>query len=165
MKKLLLAMCLMSSAALAEDKTFLTPKDDPALAQAMTEAQATLLTFLQHVTDTRGIGREGAALKVGFATKDAEHPVEYIWMSPFIFLPDGKVAGLALNAGQYATEVQANKTSTFEKTQIVDWGWRPGDGKAWGEYTTRAIFAAEKADAKALLGVPFSDTPLPPDWR
>ena len=159
MKKLLLALCLWSSAALAE-----TPAD-PAMTQAVSAAQSTLMTFLQHVVDTRGIGPSSAGLNVAVETGDATHPVENIWVSPFIILPDGKVAGLALNSGDYAKTVEANKTITFTKAQIVDWSWRPGDGKVWGEYTTRVHFAAKGLNAKEKLGVDFSDPIVPPDWN
>lgn len=162
MKALLLAALLATPVA-AQD-TFTTKADDPALVAAMEEARASLPLFLQNTVDPRGIGPSGAALKVAFPTEDAEHPVEYIWVSPFIFLPDGRLAGLSTAAGQFA-KVEQDKTTTFTRDQIVDWSWRPGDGKAWGDYTTRVVFAAEKADPKALMGVDFSDPVVPPEWK
>lgn len=38
------------------------------------------------------------AQRVAVQTGDAAHPVENIWVSS-VFLPDGKVAGLAVHAG------------------------------------------------------------------
>lgn len=160
MKRLILALCLTASAALAEGEV-----PDAEMAAAVTAAQSTLMTFLQNVVDPRGIAPPSAGLNVAVQTGDAAHPVENIWVSPFVFLPDGKVAGLAVHAGTWAKEVQADKTLTFTRDQIVDWSWRPGDGKVWGEYTTRAHFAAKGLDAKENLGAEFSPTPLPPEWN
>lgn len=164
MIRTLFALMLGASAAVAEETIFYMPSGDPAMAAAMEEARASLPLFLKNVLDQRGIGPTGAALKVAFQTEDAAHPVEYIWVSPFLFLPDGRMAGLSTNAGQYA-DVKADQTTTFARDQVVDWSWRPGDGKAWGDYTTRVVFAAQKADAKALMGVDFSDPIVPPDWK
>lgn len=163
MRGLLLALLLAAAPAAAEE-TFTTKADDPALSKAIEEARATLPLFLQNTVDPRGIGPASAALKVAFPTEDAAHPVETIWVSPFVLLPDGRLAGVSTAAGQYA-KVEKDKTTTFARDQIVDWSWRPGDGKAWGDYTTRVVFAAEKADPKALMGVDFSDPIVPPSWK
>ncbi|MCW1920612.1 DUF2314 domain-containing protein [Rhodobacter sp. KR11] len=164
MKALLLTL-MLSSAALAEETTFAVDPSDPALQAATQEALTTLPTFLEQVVGPRGVAKDGAAIKACFQTGDTAHPSECFWFAPFILLPDGKIAGMSMNAGVYAKEIKADQALNFDRTQVADWGWRPGDGKAWGEYTTRAIFAAEELDAAALLGLPFSDTPLPPEWK
>ena len=164
MKPLLLSL-LLSSAAWAEDAPLAIDSTDPALQAATQEALATLPAFLEQVVGPRGVAKDGAAIKACFETSDSEHPSECVWFAPFILLPDGKIAGMSMNAGVHATEIKADQPVNFDRTQVSDWGWRPGDGKAWGEYTTRAIFAAQGLDPQSLLGLPFSESPLPPDWN
>ncbi|NBZ87091.1 DUF2314 domain-containing protein [Stagnihabitans tardus] len=167
MKRFAIALSLLAwtSAAQAEEKIFAMASDDPAMMAATEEALATLPVFMDHVIGPRGIAKEGAVLKACVETGDAEHPSECFWFSPFLLLPDGKIAGMSLNEGVYTDKVKADAPFAFGREQVIDWGWRPGDGKAWGEYTTRVIFEAQGADAEALLGLPFSETPLPPEWK
>ena len=100
-----LLLILSLGAARAEDPLFFTSLGDPQMASAIAAARAGLDLFLDHALDKDGISGDGSFIKAGIPTPGQDIREEYFWFSPFRALPDGRFAGLSLNDGIYAPQI------------------------------------------------------------
>ena len=117
----------------ARDEIATAADNDPSMAAAMRNAQATLADFLK-VAAALKPGTQGFSLKV--AVREGEH-VEYFWISPFAN-NGGQFSGEINNTPRVVHSVKFGQTITFAQSDIVDWLYIE-DGMMRGNYTACAL--------------------------
>ncbi len=119
------------------DEVALVPKNDPAMAAAMTKARATLPDFLK-LAAAPPAKTDAFAVKV--AIRDGAH-VEYFWITPFEHKAgtSGKAfTGKLDNTPRLVRNTKMGDALNFSKAEIVDWMYID-NGVMKGNHTACAV--------------------------
>lgn len=128
---------------------------------AMATAQDTLPLFLANVTDDEGFNTGNTSLKVAF---DTQMGPEIIWVGPFVWDGDQRMAGLLRNQPNFMDGLNAGDRVDFTVEMVRDWSFITDEGILFGNYTTR-VMIPELDDATAeQLSAVLSADPVPSDW-
>lgn len=127
------------------DEVFRVPKDDPAMAAAMSKARAGLPEFLALAQNPRP-GTIGFSVKVAIREGGK---VEYFWIVPFAS-KDGRYSGAINNTPKSVRSVHMGQQITFAQDDIVDWMYFDG-AQMKGNFTACALLKHEpKSDGDAF---------------
>lgn len=137
---------------------------DPEMNAAIAAAQRTLPIFLSNNVDDEGYGPYGGYIKVGFPVENAAYNVEIIWVGPFLTLDKENFVGMFSNEPQSMPGQHAGDEVSFTYDMIVDWNLDRGDGRYYGDYTTRVVASRLPEDQAAALLSRFIEPPVPLDW-
>lgn len=169
-RAVLVALCLATASAAAvmaegkPDPVVGFDRDDPAMTAAVAAARKSLPAFLEAMLDAQGYGPDGGYLKVGFAVEDPAIGVENIWVGPFRRLGNNRFVGLLANEPQAMPGLHNGDRVEFTQKMIVDWNLAAGDGRFWGDYTTRVVVSRLPADQARPLRKRFIEPPVPAAW-
>lgn len=144
----------------ADDNFAYSAADDPALVAAEDEALTHLPRFWQ-LYDVKPIGYSDFVLKVGLPTADGRGD-EFIWMTVLERLPEGDIVGELANEPVEIADLRAGSTIQVSPSRVIDWSYTVG-GKAYGHFTTRALFPRMSPATRAEVEATLSPTPLETD--
>ncbi|MEM9709001.1 MAG: DUF2314 domain-containing protein [Pseudomonadota bacterium] len=131
---------------------------DLTMNEAQDEALRSLPDFLAHKLDA-----DSAMLKVAFPVSNAQgNGFEVIWVGAV--QRDGE--SFAGNLANAPVDIDANLGDIVEFSQdmIRDWTYRGGDGKLYGNYTTRVMLSSLAKDQADQIAAALSASPLPTAW-
>ncbi|MDQ1830916.1 YegJ family protein [Massilia scottii] len=131
-----LALLLLTATANAQvgDRMVMVRDENPAMAAAITKAQASLDTFLATAAKPpAGAGMFRLKVKI-----TDENGSEHMWVMPFEQTKTG-FAGTIANDPQIVESVENGEEITFKRADISDWGYVQ-NGKQKGSFTVCALF-------------------------
>ena len=132
-----------------ENQIFYAPGDDPAMAAAVQQAQATFKYFWRELSwEARRIvpALNLACVKVAFEEEPAnsdELLVEHMWLNNLAFDGD-TISGVLINDPDELTTVQNGDFVSVPWTRITDWLFYC-EGRSYGGFTIQAMRAAMSA--------------------
>jgi uncharacterized protein YegJ (DUF2314 family) len=138
--------------------------DDPTMNAAIATARKSLPLFLDTTLDADGFRSDAGHLKVSFPVDHADMDTEITWVGPFRRLSDDDFVGLLANEPVAMPGLHVGDAVSFRYDSIVDWNLESGDGRYWGDYTTRVVVGRLPASEAAASKGRFLDPPVPSDW-
>ncbi len=165
---LALALAFAPLSVLAQSKpdpTVTFDARDPQMSAAIAAARQSLPLFLSNTVNDEGYGPDGGYLKVAFRVKDPDVDHENIWVGPFLALDEENFVALLANEPRWMPGQHAGDQVRFTYDMIVDWNLDRGDGRYYGDYTTRVVATRLSEDEAAALRERFIDPPVPADWE
>jgi uncharacterized protein YegJ (DUF2314 family) len=127
------------------DTTVTVADDDPAMAKAFAQAQASLPEFIQVVL-RRPIGTSNFAVKVGVKSSRG---MEYLWLGSPRFA-NVSFTAIVANTPRYTNEVTEGQAVSYPKTAIVDWMYQE-NGTMRGNFTACALLTHESAEERDVF--------------
>ena len=159
-----LSLGQVASAELAPDPTVLVEDNDREMNKAILAARKTLPAFLANTVDAEGYGPRGGFLKVRFEVNAQGATDENIWVGPFANFEGQDFVGLLANQPVAMPGLNAGDQVSFSYDMIVDWNLDAGDGRYYGDYTTRVVIARLDPSEAAAFKDRFIDPPVPAEW-
>jgi len=132
------------------DQVIRVSAEDPEMNSAITQARASLDTFLLLARNPPQ-GAENFKLKVKFSDGDEN---EHMWVTPFE--QNGHTfTGVLADTPETIRTVRAWQTVTFDRSDISDWGYERG-GKQFGSFTVCVLLKRmSKQEAQQYLDYGF----------
>lgn len=154
---------LLATPVAAQDPVTNYADDDAAMNAAIAQAQETLPLFLANALDGEQIGLPDAGVKVAIPTISRAGQ-EHIWVTPFRLWEDGTLTGFLANAPNDLGPLREGDRVDFTADQISDWSLFTPDGKMWGNYTSRVMYAAGVFGDQPFEAIFMAD-PVPSEWK
>ena len=121
----------------------MTSPDDPLMVEALAKAQATMAQFLQMV---RG-PKESALVKLRFVSNSNQ--IEHLWAEVLEVLSDVEL-GVRLVTPPVTHSGELERVYRCSIGDIEDWQVRDAQGKVYGGFSQRAMFAIARRDGVKL---------------
>lgn len=155
-----LVLCAVGAPVRAAEDSVYSAADDPALLAAEAEAVSHLPLFWE-LFDTRPIGYSTYMLKVGLPTADGRR-TEFIWTNVLERLPNGDIIVELTADPVEIADLRAGSQVQVVPSQVVDWSYSIA-GRAFGQFTTRALFPRMSPDTRDAIEATLWPTPLETD--
>lgn len=120
-----------------------TSPDDPLMVEALAKARATVDEFLQLVREPK----ESALVKLRFESNSNQ--VEHLWAEVLEVLGD-KELGVRLVTPPVTHSGELDRLHRCNLNDIEDWHVRDAQGKVYGGFSQRAMFAIARRDGVKL---------------
>lgn len=120
-----------------------TSPDDPLMQDALEKAKASLEKFMNLIR----VSKEGALVKLYFVSNSNQ--VEHLWAEVLEIISD-KELGVRLVTPPVTHSGQLDRLYRCKLEDIEDWQARDGDGKLYGGFSQRAMFAIARRDGIKL---------------
>ncbi len=134
---------------------------DNRMNSAIASARVTLPKALSVASTGSNSFSSGLFLKVDFPS---ESGAEVIWVRDISRAGSGQFSGKLDNEPFGLPGKRLGSSVRFAETAISDWALPAGDGKAWGNYTTRVIAKDSSPDRRRALMSTLTSKPTPADW-
>lgn len=135
--------------------------DDAKMNSAVAQARASLPKALSVASQGDGTFAPTLRLKAAFPTQQGN---EVIWIGDIAQAKSGQFSGKLRNEPIWMTGKKLGSSVKFTQAAIRDWSLPAGNGKFWGNYTTRVTAGDFGGQEGAALRATLKAKPTPANW-